>query len=99
MAALVLYQPPLDALLDFAEYGGIVAKVPRFEKKDATTTHDPMLVRRLIWRFRHPYAIESLWQRYYETLMKEINERFLKPQGLDIHTMRDEVLQDGTLQR
>lgn len=56
-----------------------------------------MLVSPLIGAFPNPYSLERVQQDYYETLMEEINERFLKPRGLDIHEMKDEVLKDGTL--
>lgn len=108
MAALVLFQPPLDGLLEFAEYGGIVRKDPfaeyptlrdnpQFQRKEAATRHDPMLVSPLISRFHDPYFLGQAWQDYYDTLMEEINVRFLKPRGLDIHEMRNEVLRDDTL--
>ncbi len=109
MAALTLFQPPLNHLLEFAEYGGIVRKdpfaeyggtlrnSPEFQRKEAATQHDPVLVSPLISRFPDPYSFAQAHQDYYETLMEEINKRFLKPQGLDIHEMRDEVLRDGTL--
>lgn len=109
MAALVLFQPPLDYLLEFAEYGEIVRKDPygryrkilqdnpEFRRKEIATSHDPMLVSPLIGAFPNPYSLERAQQDYYETLMEEINERFLKPRGLDIHEMKDEVLKDGTL--
>ena len=40
------------------------------------------------------------WQceSYYETLMEEMNERFLKPRGLNIYELRAKILQDGTLE-
>ena len=109
MAALVLFQPPPNCLLEFAEYGGIVRKDrygkyrktlegnPEFRRKEETTSYDPMLVSPLINTLPDPYFLEQAQQDYYETLMEEINERFLKPQGLDIHEMREEVLRDGTL--
>jgi hypothetical protein len=109
MAALVLYQPPGETLREFADYGGIVRKDPyaeygktlqdnpEFRRKEAATNYDPMLTKPLIATYPNPYSYGRAWQDYYETLMKEIDERFLKPQGLDIHEMRDEVLKDGTL--
>ncbi len=108
MAALALFQPPLDRLLEFAKYGGIVRKDPfaeypslgdnpEFQRREAATKHDPGLASPLISRFPDPYSFAQAHQDYYETLMEEINKRFLKPQGLDIHKMRDEVLRDGTL--
>ncbi len=56
-----------------------------------------MLVSPLIRKFPNPYSLERAQQDYYEALMEEINKRFLKPRGLDIDEMRDEVLKDGTL--
>lgn len=98
MSALVLYQPPLNTLQEFAKYGGIVPKTPEYKREEPTTSHDPMLVEPLVHRLAHPYAVEWECESYYETLMKEINERFLKPQGLDIDELRAEILQDGTLE-
>ncbi len=109
MAALVLFQPPLDRLLEFAQYGGIeredpygeygktLRNDPEFRRKEAAMSYDPMLVSPLISTFPDPYSLERAQQDYYETLMEEINKRFLKPRGLDIDEMRDEVLRDGTL--
>jgi len=109
MSALVLFQPPLDTLQEFAEYAGIVRKDPfakyrkawrknpEFRRKERATSYDPMLVGSLISTLPNPYALERVWQDYYETLIDEINQRFLKPRGLDIHEMRNEILADGTL--
>ncbi len=97
LAALALYQPPLDAMPEFAEYGGMVRVVPNYRRQDAAMSDDPLFVRPLIRRVQHPYAVEWAWQRYYEALMEEINERFLKPRGLNIQQMKAEVLQDGML--
>ncbi len=109
MAAVVLCQPPLEYLLEFAPYGEIVRKDsfdryrktlqsnPRLRRKEIATSHDPMLVSPLISTLPDPYFLQQTWQDYYETLMEEINQRFLKPRGLDIHSKRSKVLEDGTL--
>jgi hypothetical protein len=99
MAALVLYQPPLDALREFAKYGGIVPVTPEYGGEDSGTSHDPMLVNPLIHRLSHPYAVEWACRHYYETLMKEINEQFLKPRGMDIQELKAKLLQDGTFEQ
>jgi hypothetical protein len=98
MAALVLYQPPLDGLREFAKYGGVVPETTEHRRADSATSDDPMLVEPLIHRLPHPYAVEWACQDYYETLMQEINERFLKPRGLDIQELKVKVLRDGTLE-
>jgi hypothetical protein len=98
MAALVLYQPPLDSLQEFAGYGGIIPKIARYRRKKPTKSHDPMLVEPLIHRLPHPYAIEWQCELYYETLMKEINERYLMPRGLDIRELRAKIVQEGTVE-
>jgi hypothetical protein len=98
MSALVLYQPPLDKLQEFAEYGGIARRAPEYERDEPATGYDPVLVEPLIQELQHPYAVEWACRRYYETLMEQINERFLKPRGLDIQKLKAEVLKDGALE-
>jgi hypothetical protein len=98
MAALVLYQPPLGALREFAKYGGIVPVTPEHRREDSATSHDPMLVEPLIHRLPHPYAVEWACRHYYETLTK-INEQFLKPRGMDIQDLKSKLMQDGTFEQ
>jgi hypothetical protein len=97
MSALVLYQPPLDTLLEFAEYGGAVRRTPEY-KREGQGSLDPKLVDPLIHELQHPYAVEGACRHYYETLLEEIGERYLKPRGLDIQAIRAEVLRDGPLE-
>lgn len=97
MSALILYQPPLDTLQEFAGYGGIVRESPEYRREEAANVHDPTLVEPLIHELQHPYAVEWACRTYYEALLEEINERILKPHGLDIQEMKAQVLQDGAL--
>lgn len=100
MAALVLYQPPLDALLELSEYGGIVRMTPEYQQQDAAKSgYDPLLVPPLLAWMQHPYAVEWAWQRYHEALLEKIDKRYLQPRGLDTQEMRREVLQDGLLDK
>lgn len=77
---LVLYQPPLDTLLEFAEYGGAVRRTPEY-KREGQGSLDPKLVDPLIHELQHPYAVEGACRHYYETLLEEIGERYLKPRA------------------
>ena len=97
MAALVLFQPPLGTLQEFAAFGGIIRRTPE-DGEGTITDFDPMLVAPLVWNLPHPYAVEGACRHYYETLLQKINERFLKPRGLDIWDLRAAVLEDGSLE-
>jgi hypothetical protein len=97
MSALVLFQPPLDTLQEFATFGDILSR-PSEDDDGTSSDYDPMLVAPLVWNLPHPYAVEDACRDYYETLLEKINERFLKPRGLDIRELRATVLEDGSLE-
>jgi hypothetical protein len=82
LAALVRYQPPREYLREFAEYGGIAAIEDWPWDRRRFLRNDRKLVETLIETRASPDDEVGAWQWYYETLLEEINECFLKPRGL-----------------
>jgi hypothetical protein len=97
LAAVVRYHPPLEYLREFAQYGGISLREPLDPRQRKLASGDYRFVEPLITTQHDPSDLLAAWQWYYETLLDEINE-LLKPQGLNIHTMRHQIEEEKKLE-
>ncbi len=98
LAAVVRYHPPLEHLREFAEYGGISLREPLDPRQRKLASGDHAFVEPLIMTEHDPNHLVGVWQWYYETLLDEINERFLKARGLNVHMMRGEIEKEMKLE-
>ncbi len=96
ISACVLFDPPAGppepGLVRFAECGGVTPDVVGRGDGDGFE----MLVSP-VWKLSHPLAVEGVWRWFYEELIREIGERYLKPRGLNIHEMCSDVLRNSGL--
>ncbi len=97
ISACVLFDPPASppepGLVRFAECGGVTPDIVGRGDGDGFE----MLVSP-VWKLSHPFAVEGVWRWFLNAVMREINERHLKPRGLNIYEMFSDVLQNSGLE-
>ena len=92
ISACVLYNPPELELVRFAEYGRAIPDVVGLRDGQAFE-----MLASPVRRMPYPEHATDPWRWFYEAMLREIGERYLKPQGLDIQKMFREVLRDSNL--
>lgn len=97
LAACVLFDPPSSDLRGFASYGtwapyGVLPWEPPWDPDDKDRPHDPEVLS-IKW-MGSPEETEDTQKRFWGSIVEEIGERYLKPQGLDVWTIVHEILED-----
>ena len=88
--ACVLYDPPIPGLHEFAKRGGIrfSSGVP---ERPGERLRLPRMARPPIKLLRDPEEAEALEAWRWVRRMEELQERYLKPLGLDVWKMLDDI--------
>jgi hypothetical protein len=86
LSACVLYEPPELGLVQFAECGGMTFDVGGQPDGDVYE-----MVASPVRRMPDPFMRESLIWWFHNAVMSEINEKHLKPRGLNIYQMYSDV--------
>ena len=86
MSACTLYDPPELGLVTFAKCGGMLFDVGG--RRDGNVYE---MVASPVRRVPDPFMVEGLMWWYHNALMSEINEKHLKPRGLNIYKMASDV--------
>jgi hypothetical protein len=86
----VLYDPPIPGLHEFAKHGGIMFGSGIPERSDEHRRL-PRMARPPIKLLRNPDEAEALEAWRWFRLMQELHERYLKPLGLDVWKMLDDI--------
>lgn len=94
-AACVLYDPPRDALLDFAEAGRTVVTMPPIAHADLIGAIEPALIpvgmfQPPIVGRQDPGVVRTVVIDWYEALFDAIATR-IREKGLDLHAIRRSV--------
>ncbi len=98
LAACVLFDPPETALWEFASYGtwppyGVLPWEPPWDPDADTDTSHNVEVLPIKW-LGDLEIVEETQKRFWGSIVEEIGERYLKPQGLDVWTIVDQILED-----
>ena len=99
-----LFDPPRDKVLDF---GLRTSKGPTLGHSDNSRpgTDDELLVMKEppIKRLPDVDKVAAVWKEYYDDVISELHEfidelgeRYLKPQGIDVHDLMKNTLEDPT---
>ena len=95
LAACVLFDPPDQELLAFSKFGGpsavgILPADERFKPGFGVPPH--MMAMPPVATLRDAHKAESIESWYWQRIIDEIGERYLKPQGLDTKEILLEVM-------
>jgi hypothetical protein len=103
-AASILYDPPDNALLEYADRFPLGATLLAsdavrvgFTKNEVLSM--PHMTSPPIKRLCNPYRLLAIEREFTHELLQEVNERHLKPKGLNLESMVDDVLQRTPLLR
>jgi hypothetical protein len=91
-----LFQPPGDDLIGFYLSCGAGPWLDLPEGwEDAKDQDQLAMAEAPIERLRDADRVEAVWKAYYETLIKELGERHLKPAGIDVGEAISDVLESN----
>jgi hypothetical protein len=98
VAACILYDPPELELAEFAEYGGLMAEtaLPPNEARGGDRGSLSMVGAPVKW-LPHPAMVAESDRMFYEAIIAELGERYVKPQGKDTLEAVEEILRDTGL--
>jgi hypothetical protein len=90
ISACVLYDPPETGLLEFAEYGG--TRLETISQQDEEGGRPPEMLAPPLERWPNPYSWSAAYRDFYNEVLHEIAERYLRPAGVDPQEVFSEVL-------
>jgi hypothetical protein len=93
-----LFQPPGDDLFGFYLSCGAGPWLDLPEGwEDAGDQELVAMTEAPIERLRDTDRVETAWKEYYETLIKELGERYLRPAGIDVGEAISDVLESNSV--